>query len=126
MQLRIASFLIVKVNYFQLQPMLYLNAAKVVQIRFPFVILREIIGYSPRDKNVSGVAAIHRPLRHVNAYSSNVTLIIYIGDWIHRAAVNPHSQLQLWVLTQLATNLQRTTDRHIHGGEEGQHHSIAS
>jgi hypothetical protein len=106
--------------------MLYLNAPKVVQIRFPFVILREIIGYSPREKNVSGVAAIHHPLRHVNAYSSNVTLIIYIGDLIHRAAVNPHPQLQLWVLTQLATNLQRTTDRHIHGGEEGQRYSIAS
>jgi len=106
--------------------MLYLNSPKVVQIRFPFVILPEIIGYSPRKKNVSGVAAIHHPLRHVNAYSSNVTLIIYIGDLIHGAAVNPHPQLQLWVLTQLAANLQRTTDRHIHGGEEGQPYSIAS
>src|SRR5256886_17192202 len=105
--------------------MLYLNSPKVVQIRFPFVILPEIIGYSPRKKNGSGVPAIHHPLRHVNAYSSNVTLIIYIGDLIHRAAVDPHSQVQLWMLTQPAANLQRTTDWHIHSGEAGQHYSIA-
>src|SRR6476469_3916281 len=105
--------------------MLYLNAPKVVQIRFPFVILREIIGYSPREKNVSGVAAIHHPLRHVNAYSSNVTLIIYIGDLIHRAAVNSHPQLQLWMLTPLATDLLRATHWHIRAGKEDHHHSIA-
>src|SRR5207248_11785997 len=106
--------------------MLHLHFAQAVQGWSPLVILGEGIGNSPREKHVAGVAAIHHPLRHVNAYASNVTLIIYIADWIHRAAVNPHSQLQLWVLTQLAPNPQRTTDRHIHGGEEGQHHSIAS
>src|SRR5438094_5955103 len=105
--------------------MLYLDAPKVVQIRPPFAILREIIPNSFREKNMSGIAAIHHPLRHIDAYSSNVALIIYIGDLIHRSAVNSHPQLQLGVLTQLATNLECTTDRHIHGGEEDQYHSIA-
>src|SRR5438876_10501727 len=105
--------------------MLYLNAPKVVQIRFPFAILREIIPNSFREKNMSGIAAIHHPLRHIDAYSSNVALIIYIGDLIYRAAVNSHPQLQLGVLTQLATDFLRASHRHIHAGKEDQYHSIA-
>src|SRR5436190_22063085 len=122
----VADFIVVEVNNIDLGAMFHLKLTKFMQMRFPFAILGKIVGNSPGEKNMSGIAAIHHPLRHIDAYSSNVALIIYIGDLIHRAAVNPHPQLQLWVLTQLATNLERTTDRHIHGGEEGQHYSVAS
>ena len=73
---------------------------------------------------MSGIAAVHQPLRHIDSYSGDVALLVDIGDLIHRPAVDSHPQLQFRVLAQLATDLQRTAHRRIHARKKGQHHSI--
>ena len=123
-QFRITEFLSVEIGDRDLHSMFHLNFTKLVQIRSPFTVLRQIIGYSFGKQNVAGIATIHHPLRQVDARPSYVGSIIDIGNFIHWSAVDSHSQLQRWILSQLAADLPRATHRRIHTGKEGQHHSI--
>ena len=53
----------------QMKPDAVLNLAltQVTQTRRPLPVLHQIIRYVLREENVPGVAAIHHPLRHVDA-----------------------------------------------------------
>jgi hypothetical protein len=48
-----------------------------------------------RQKNVTGIAAIQHSLRNVDSRSHYVGFVINIGNAVNRAAVNPHSQLDV-------------------------------
>jgi len=52
------------------------------------------------EKNVSGIAAIHDTLCHVNSGSSEIRLIVHICEWIDRAAVNAHAYFKFGVLLE--------------------------
>ena len=72
--------------------MFHFTLAKIVEVRVPARERREIFGHVFRQKNVTGIAAIHHPLRHVNARPGNVGTIAHIDHFIDRPAVNPHPQ----------------------------------
>ena len=48
------------------------------------------------NQDVTGVAAVHHPLRDVDAGAGNVGALIDIDYFVHRPAVNAHSQLECW------------------------------
>ena len=57
-----------------------------------------------------GVPAIHHSLGHVDARSGHIALIVYIGNFIHRSAVDSHAQRKLRMLSRLRliSRAQRT------------------
>ena len=60
----------------------------------------QVIRYMFGKKNVPGIAAIHHSLRHVDASAGDVRLFVYIGDFVHRAAVNAHAHLKFRMTLQ--------------------------
>jgi hypothetical protein len=44
-----------------------------------------------RQKNVTGIATIHNPLRDINPSTSDVCPVVDIGNLIDRPAVNAHA-----------------------------------
>ncbi|MEO6969433.1 MAG: hypothetical protein ABI217_00885 [Chthoniobacterales bacterium] len=91
----------------------------------PMPVLRQIVGRAFRQENVTGVAAIHYPLRHVDAGAGDVRPLVYVGHFIDRSAVNPHPQLQFWVLLIRATEFERALGRRFRAVAKNQRHSIA-
>ena len=65
--------------------------ADLVQLRFPLGVLGEIIGGARGEEDMSGVAAVHHPLRNVYSGTGQVRLVVYILDRIDRPAVDSHS-----------------------------------
>src|SRR5437867_7034438 len=80
----------------------------------------------PGQKNVSGIAAIHDALRHIDPWSRDVRLVINIGDLIDWAAVHSHPQLDMRMLLQCSADLERTSHRLFRAVEEKERHPIAS
>ncbi len=77
--------------------MLDLNLAELVQMRVPPRKRREIIGHALGQQNVARIAAIHHPLRHVDPGPGDIHTIVDINDFVYRAAVNAHAQLDAGV-----------------------------
>ena len=57
-----------------------------------------VFRHMPGEKNVTGVAAIHHPLRDVDARAGNVGLFVQINDFIDRAAVNAHPDMKFGMI----------------------------
>jgi hypothetical protein len=62
----VAEIVFVEINQVQVQTVLYLTLAEIVQIRLPLPIFGQIFGYVPGQKNMPGIAAIHNALRHID------------------------------------------------------------
>jgi hypothetical protein len=71
---------------------LHFTFTEIVQERSPPAIVFEIIGDMSRYKDVTGIAAIHDPLRDVNAGAGDIEAAAHIA---HRSAVNSHSHCDL-------------------------------
>ena len=69
--------------------------AQVMQVRLPLPVVLQILGDMPGEKDVSGISAIHHPLRGIDPGASNIYSIVDISNLIDRSTVNAHSQLQL-------------------------------
>jgi hypothetical protein len=61
-----------------------------------------------RQKDVTGIATVHHPLRDVHPSASDVCPIIDIRNLIDRTAVNSHPQLNTRMISQCLAYLQRT------------------
>ena len=94
-------------------------------MRLPVAIVRKIFGDVFRKQNVPGVPTIHHPLADVDPRSSHVDLIININHLIHRAAVNPHPQLNLWMVAERLADLNCTVHRLFWAAEKKQDHPVA-
>ena len=95
-------------------------------MRTPLVRLREIFGDAFRNKNVSCVRAIHYALGGVDSSARDIGAIIHIAHLVDRAAVNSHSQLNVWVALERLLNLNRALDRRFGSRKENERHSITS
>ena len=69
-------------------------------------------GYSSRSsatcfesKNVSGIAAIHHSLRHVNSSAGEIGPFVYIDNAADWSAVDSHPELQVGMFLERATDL---------------------
>ena len=105
--------------------MFHLAFAERVQMRVPSRERREIVGHTFREQNVTGIAAIHHPLRHVHPGTGNIGTIAHIDHFIDRPAVNPHSQPDVGMTFQGRGNFRCAFDRRLRVVEKYQAHPIA-
>jgi hypothetical protein len=88
-------------------------------------VVNQIVRHVLRKKDVPGVAAIHHPLRHVDAGSGDVGAPAHIGHLAHRPAVNAHPHRKFRMFLQRFGNLQRAPGRFLNAAAENQRHSVA-
>ncbi len=98
---------------------------ELLQTGRPLPILREIVRHALRKKDVTRIAAIHHPLRQVNACPGDIAAPVHIGHFAHRAAMNPHPHLNLRVLLERFPDLERALRRFLRTIAKDQRHSIA-
>ena len=77
--------------------MLHFALTQIVKALRPSPVLREILHHMPRKKDVTSIAAIHYPLRQVDARAGDIGAPVQIGHFAYRAAMNSHSHLNLRV-----------------------------
>src|SRR5690242_15489569 len=106
--------------------MLYFARAEVVQERSPLLVRIEVFGDTLRKQNVSGIAAIHHSLGHVNSSARKVGLFIYIHDAANWTAVNSHPQLQVRLFLERPADLNCTLHRRFRTRVKYQRHSVPS
>ena len=106
--------------------LLYMHAllTQVAQTRRPLPGMHQVIGDALGEENVTGVAAIHHPLRHVDAGPGDVGAPAHIGHLAHRSAVNPHPHRNFRMLLKRFGDLQRASGRFFHAAAEDQRHPI--
>ena len=85
--------------------MLHLALADIVQVRPPFQIVLKVFSDVLGKEDVPGISTIHHPLCDVDTRPRNVGALIHIRDLVHRAAVNPHADLEFRVILKRLTNL---------------------
>ncbi len=78
-----------------------------------------------REENVPRVAAIHHPLRHVDAGARDVGPPAQVGHLAHRSAVNAHAHGKFRVLPERFGDFQRTAGGLRRAAAKDQRHSIA-
>jgi hypothetical protein len=83
-------------------------------------IIRHVLG----EKNVAGVAAIHHPLRHVDAGPGDVGASAHVGHLAHRSAVDAHAHRKFRVFLERFGNLERAPGRFLRAVMEDQGHPI--
>ena len=104
---------------------LHFALAEIVQTRRPLPVLHQIIGHVLREKDVPGVAAIHHPLRHVDAGPGDVGAPAHVGHFADRSAVNAHAHGKFRVLPERFGDLQRAPGRLLRAVAKDQRHPIA-
>ena len=98
---------------------------EIVQTRRPLPVLHQVIGHMLRKKDVPCVAAIHHPLRHVDAGPRDVGPPAHVGHLAHRSAVNAHAHGKFRVLAERFGDLERAPGRFLRAVAEDQRHPIA-
>ena len=106
--------------------MFHFGFTEIVQKRPPasriFQVLRDVF----RKQNVTGIAAIHHSLRHVDARARDIGPPVHIDHFAHRSAVNSHPHLNRGCSLALATHLQRALRRFLRAIPKDECHSITS
>src|SRR5207237_6213045 len=69
--------------------------------------------------------AIQYSLGNINSRAGNVGFVVYIGDPINRAAVNPHPYLKKRMTLKRLANRQSASHRFFRAAKEKQRHPIA-
>ena len=94
--------------------MLDLGFSQIMQGRLPYAHLIKHIGHGFRNQDMAGIAAVHHPLRDVDAAAGHVECGIDVFHSIHRAGMNSHAQVKLWPSPQGAVKLQSAAHRGFH------------
>jgi hypothetical protein len=123
--LRIAKILFVEVKQVQVQAVLHLTLAQIVEVRLPVPVLGQIVRYMFGQKNMPGIAAIQNPLRDIYSRSCKVRFVVHIGDSVDWAAVNSHPHLNVWMISQGPANLESTPHWLFRAMEEKERHPVA-
>src|SRR6266446_337927 len=105
--------------------MLNFHFTQIVQQWLPATVLVQVFGYALGKQDVSGIAAIHDALGHVDARARDVDPAIHVDDFIHGTAVNTHPNLNFGMTLERLADLQCTL--HRRGGivEEHERHTVA-
>ena len=97
----------VEIYHRQADAMFHFAFADVVQVALPITVLFQVYGHVFGYEDVTGIAAIHHPLRDVNSGSGNIGAATYVHHSGDRPAMNSHAQLQLVVVGCSAADVQR-------------------
>ena len=101
-----------------------LALTEVAQPRRPLPGMDQIIRHVLGEKDVPGIAAIHHPLRHVDARPGEVGAPAHVGHLAHRSAVNAHAHRKFRVLLERLGNLERAPGRFLRAVAKDQRHPI--
>ena len=71
--------------------MFYFTLAKFMQVRLPVRVFLEIFSDVLREQNVSGIAAVHDPLCHIDAGASHVRFSGCVDHPTHGSTMYAHS-----------------------------------
>jgi hypothetical protein len=104
--------------------MFYFVFAKIMETRLPAWIVPQVLSHSSRKQNVTGVATIHHSLGKVHSRPGDVGLFVQIRDFIYRAAMDSHADLQLGMTLECATDLERAEERRLGAISKNQHPTI--
>jgi hypothetical protein len=107
------------------QPVLDFAFAKIMQARLPTPVLAQVFRNVRGQKNMSGIAAIHHTLRHIDSRTGYVRFLIDVRDPVDRAAVNSHPQLDTRMILQRSANFERTSHRLFRAVKKNKRHSVA-
>ena len=66
-----------------------------IKMRPPMFGLLEVFGESLREQNLTGIAAIHQPLRRVDTCARDIGAPGYIHYPAYRPAMHTHAQSQV-------------------------------
>ena len=78
------------------------------------------------EQNVSGIAAIHHPLRDVDSGAGDIGLLVHIGDFADRTAVNSHAHPKFGMTLQLLADLHRAQHRRFRAVAKNERATVAS
>ncbi len=121
----VAQRLGVEIDQMEPDTVLDLALTEVAQPRRPLPRMDQIIRHMLGEKNVAGVAAIHHPLRHVDAGPGDVGASAHVGHLAHRSAVNAHPHRKFGVLLERFGNLECAPGRFLRAVAEDQRHPVA-
>src|SRR6266436_10135701 len=102
-----------------------LTLAKFMQVRLPVRVFFEIFSDVLREQDVSGIAAVHDPLSHIDAGASYVRFSGCVDDPTHGSTVYAHSQLKFRMLLESATYFQRAFNRRFRAMIKNQRDAVA-
>jgi hypothetical protein len=103
----------------------HLALAKVVQVRLPLPVLPQVFSDALREKNVTGVAAIHYSLRYVDSAPSDIRTVVHIGNGTDWTAMNTHAHPKVRTAFQCPGDFQGALHRRIRACRKDQCHAIA-
>src|SRR4026207_378538 len=96
----------VEIEKVETNAMLHLALTQIMQTQRPLPVWRQIVRHAFREEDVSGIAAIHYPARHVDSGAGNIGPPTHISHLAHRSAVNSHADRNLRVLFERFGNLE--------------------
>src|SRR5437773_8172018 len=106
--------------------MLALAPTDFMEIWSPLRIRFEVIRNAPREQNVTGIAAVHHPLREVDSGAGKICPLVNIGNLIDGPAMDTHPNLKPRVVSQGAADLQCALCGGFRGVAENQRHPIST
>ena len=124
-ELLVADFIRIEVRDANTHTMFHFARTKVVQERSPLFVFFEIFSDMLRKQNVTGIAAIHHPLRHIKTGTGKIGLTVHIDHTADRAAVHSHSKFYLWVFFESATDFERAFHWFFRALVKNQRHPVA-
>src|SRR5437762_13780621 len=74
---------------------------------------------------MTGIAAIHHPLRNVDAGAGDIHPIVHISDLIDGAAVRTHPETKSRIILQEPTDFQGAVHRFLQALEKDQRHPVS-
>ena len=105
--------------------MFYFTLAKFMQVRLPVRVFLQIFSHVLRQQNVSGVAAVHDPLRDIDAGASHVRFSGCVDDSADWSTVYAHSQLKFRMFLERAAYFQRAFNRRFRAMIKNQRDAVA-
>ena len=96
-----------------------------MQVGRPLPVFGEILRHPLGKKDMARIAAIHHPLRQIDPRPRDIGPLVHVGHLTHRAAVNPHPDLNLGMLLEGARHLQSALRRFLRVIAKDQRHPVA-
>src|SRR6266404_2007629 len=75
---------------------------------------------------MTGVTAIHHPLRDIDASPSKVRPVVYVRNLVDWSAVNAHANGDIWMVSQRVAYFEGAPSRLLRALEKQKRHAISS
>ena len=77
------------------------------------------------QEDVATISAVHNAAGKIDSSPCNICSIVYVANFIDRAAMDTHSKLQLRILFQFLADFDRAAHRYFRAVEKNERHAVA-